>query len=768
MRIPDSLDTDALLRSTMRMARRAGGIGRRVSLALLVLVGAVATAPADTATGQAGSNGRPKIGLVLGGGGARGAAHIGVLRVLERERIPIDYVAGTSMGAIVGGLYASGLSADQIEQVLKSIDWGDAFNDRSPRVDRPFVRKRDDDNYLVKRDLGLGDDGQVRFPAGLIAGQKIDLILKSSTLHVDRIDDFDHLPTPFRAIATDILTGEEVVLSHGDLARSIRASMSVPAIFSPVEIDGRLLVDGGVANNVPVSVVRQMGADIVIAVDVGSPPLTRAELSSVFGITSQLTWILTARNTAAQIASLKKTDTFIQPQLGTFSSAGFDEAPTVIPLGEEAAQQQVAQLRPRGVSKAAYEAHLAARASRREADPVIEFVRVENDSSLSDGIIESRLTQRVGEPLDSARMDQDIALIFGLGNFESVRYAVVNEGGRTGVVVRANEKSWGPNFIQAGIQLSQTDNGDSTFNIGGQIRRPGINALNGELRLAMQIGGDPAISVGLYQPLDEQSRWFVAPRAFAGSTDYNLFAGGDRIAEYRVRSFGAELAGGYNFDTWGELAGGLRWFTGDAELRTGDPALPDYDFDGGEAFARFTVDTLDDVNFPRAGVFGSVDWVSSQTALGADTEFDKVEAGLVYARSWDRDTLNAAARIGWTASGDLPIQSLYQLGGPFRLSGLDSNALSGQYLGFGRLTYFRRVNDFQLMPAYLGGSLEAGNAWLDRDDVGLGDLWYGANLFFGVDTPIGPLYLGGGYSQGGSGDGGQFAGFLLLGRTLRY
>lgn len=766
MSMPDTLAADSSPLPSLRRAARRLSQASLLAAALLALLAAALATPAFAAPGSGAA--RPKIGLVLGGGGARGAAHIGVLRVLERERIPIDYVAGTSMGAIVGGLYASGLSADQIEQVLNNIDWNDAFDDKSPRVDRPFVRKRDDDNYLVKRDLGLDDDLQVRFPAGLISGQKIDLILKASTLHVDRIDDFDDLPTPFRAIATDILTGQEVVLSHGDLARSIRASMSVPAIFAPVEIDGKLLVDGGVANNVPVNVVRRMGADIVIAVDVGSPSLTREQLNSVFGITNQLTWILTARNTEVQIASLKKTDTFIQPQLGEFSSANFNGARTVIPIGEEAAQNEVAQLRPNGVSKDAYAAHLAARASRREPDPVIEFVRVENDSSLSDGIIESRLTQPVGEPLDAARMDRDIGLIFGLGNFESVDYAVVNESGKTGVVVRAREKSWGPNFIQAGIQLSQTDNGDSTFNIGGQIRRPGINALNGELRFGLQIGADPAISVGLYQPLDVQNRWFVAPRAFAGSTDYNLFAGGDRIAEYRVRSFGGELAGGYNFDTWGELSAGLRWYHGDAELRTGSPLLPEYDFTGGEAFLRFTADTLDDVNFPREGLLGGVDWVSSQTALGADDDFDKIEAGLVYAKSWDRDTLNAAARVGWTASGDLPIQNLFQLGGPFRLSGLDSNALSGQYLGFARLTYFRRVNDFQLMPAYLGASLEAGNAWMDRSDAGVNDLVYGGNLFFGVDTPIGPLYLGGGYSQGGPVDGGQFAGFLLLGRALRY
>jgi NTE family protein len=756
-------------RHTIRPSTRSRGHSTPGTpwLVALVLACLCCAAPAP-ATVADGAMSRPKIGLVLGGGGARGAAHIGVLRVLERERIPIDYVAGTSMGAIVGGLYASGLSADEIERVLNSIDWDDAFVDKSPRADRPFIRKRDDENYLVKRDIGFGDDMRVRFPAGLVEGQKIDLILKANTLHVDRIDSFDELPTPFRAIATDILTGQAVVLSHGDLARSIRASMSVPAIFSPVEIGGKLLVDGGVANNVPVDVVRQMGADVVIAVDVGSPALTREQLTSVFGITNQLTWILTARNAEAQIASLKKTDTFLRPDLGDFSSANFSSAGTVIPAGEAAARAQGATLRRHGVSGERYAAYLADRSSRRDGPPVIEFVRVENDSRISAGAIEARLTQRVGEPLDTKAMDRDISLIFGLGNFESVRYTVVNEGGKTGVVVRASEKSWGPNFIQFGMQLSQTDNGDSGFNIGAQLRRPAINALNGELRTALQIGRDPAIGVELYQPLDEQARWFVSPRAFAQATDYNLFSGTDRIAQYRVGRWGAEVAGGQNFGTWGELRGGLRWYAGDASLRTGDPSLPDYDFRGGEGFVKLTVDTLDDLNFPREGVFAQIDWLGSREGLGADTDFDQLGAVLAYSTSADRDTLTAVAQFGWTLDGDVPVQNLFQLGGPFRLSGLDSNSLSGQYAAFGRLTYSRRVNDFQLMPAYLGASLEVGNAWMDRDDIRFNNLVYGGNLYFGVDTPIGPIYLGAGYADGGPADGGQFAGFLQLGKVLRY
>jgi len=245
---------------------------------------------------------RPKIGLALGGGGARGCAHVGVLRVLDKMHIPIDYIAGTSMGAVVGGLYASGLSVDEIERALVTTDWNDALADRTRYRELTFRRKDDENRYLTSFDAGLHGI-RLALPSGLRSAQKLRFLLQSYLIPVAGVHDFSKLPIPFKAVASDIETGDAVVLDHGDLAAAIRASMSIPGVFSPMEMDGHLLVDGGITDNIPVDVARGMGADIVIAVDVGSPLLKREQLGSMVAVTNQVLTILTRRNMAPQIAA---------------------------------------------------------------------------------------------------------------------------------------------------------------------------------------------------------------------------------------------------------------------------------------------------------------------------------------------------------------------------------------------------------------------------------------------------------------------------------
>jgi NTE family protein len=310
-------------------ANRGLGLVRIFFLPLLAIAGLTVAPHAAFATDSVAQEAKPtarqKIGLVLGGGGARGSAHVGVLKVIEELRIPIDYIAGNSMGAIVGGLYASGMTPDQIAHELKTIDWDDTFNDDPARPDRTFRRKRDDDFYLAKARLGMRD-GEVQFPFGLIQGQKFDLHLSRLTLRSAKTHDFNKLPTPFRAVATDIETGQEVVLQSGNLARSIRASMAVPGGFDPVEIDGKLLVDGLVVNNVPVNIARDMGADIVIVVDVGSGLSKREDIKGVLSVVGQLTNILSQRNVDLQLATLKPNDIFIMPELGKLGAGDFNKA----------------------------------------------------------------------------------------------------------------------------------------------------------------------------------------------------------------------------------------------------------------------------------------------------------------------------------------------------------------------------------------------------------------------------------------------------------
>lgn len=699
---------------------------------------------------------RPKIGLVLGGGGARGSAHVGVLKVLEEMRIPVDFVAGNSMGAIVGGLYASGMTPAQIEHELKTIDWVDVFDDAPPRPERSFRRKRDDDLYLVKPKMGFSD-GEVKLPLALIQGQKFDLQLSRLTLPVADVRDFDRLPIPFRAVAADIETGHEVVLKSGDLARAVRASMAVPGAFDPVEIDGRLLVDGLVANNVPVNVARDMGADIVIVVDVGSGLFTREEIRGFVDVVAQLSNILSERNVERQLATLKPHDILIKPQLGKLGAGDFDKAAMGIARGEKAARERLADLARLSVSPDAYRQYMAGRGSRAAA-PVVQFVRLENQSRIADAAILAHFSLKPGDALDSARLERDIGIIYGLDVFESVRYEVVNEDGKTGVVLHAREKAWGPNYLQFGIRLADTFQGDSSYTLGVLYTMTAINELNGEVRLGLQVGEDLTAAAEWYQPIDVASRYFVNTGVAARREQFSIFEGDDIVSEYNILRGGFNLAAGRELGRWGEARIGYRWSRGEADVSIGDPALDDYEFTNAELYARLFVDTLDNVYFPTHGDKGVLEFASSREALGSDTQYD--QAMLSYARAFTRgrSSLVGGVRFNYTFDDEAPPESLFRTGGFLRLSGFRPNQLSGSYSGEITLVGYRRILDARLLPAYLGASIEYGNVWQDKDDIAFDNAILNGSVFVGADTPIGPLYVGLGMAEGG-----RYTGFFYLG-----
>ena len=379
------------------------------AFALLV----VALAPAVNAADDSAAPARPRIGLVLGGGGARGAAHVGVLKVLEELRIPVDYVVGTSMGSIVGGLYASGMNSQQIEQILQAMDWNDVFEDYPSREQRSFHRKQDDRTYAFKVKPGF-NHGKIQIPLAYIRGQKLDLVLSRLSLSAFEVKDFDHLPIPYRAVATDIETGKEVVLATGSLAQAIRASMAVPAAFDPVEINGRLLVDGGLANNVPVSVARDMGADVLIVVDVGSGLYSRDQITNALDVTGQLANFLFTLNTEQQLKTLGTRDVLIRPPLGDIGGGSFERAAEAIPIGERAARESTEALRRYSLSPEEYARYLASHNVPQANAPVIDFVRVDNHSRLGDAVIAERISAEPGQRLDLDRLEKDIGRVYGL------------------------------------------------------------------------------------------------------------------------------------------------------------------------------------------------------------------------------------------------------------------------------------------------------------------------------------------------------------------
>jgi NTE family protein len=698
---------------------------------------------------------RPSIGLVLSGGGARGGAHVGVLRALEELGVPVDVIAGTSIGAIIGGFYASGMSADEIESVIGTIDWDAAFIEDAPRDLIAFRRKRDHDLFLVDEKPGL-NDGELELPLGVVQGQVIDLILTEQTLPVAHIDNFDQLPIPFRAIATDITSGESVILSSGNLAAAIRASMSVPAVISPIEIDGRLLVDGGVSMNLPIEVAQQMGADVVIAVDVGSPMLARDELTSVLSITEQLTNLLMKRGVDEQLRNMREDDLLIVPEFEEhLNSAGFSQMGETIAIGYAAAMAHMQTLAAYAVDEADYVAYQASVAGPEQPiAPTIDFLRLRNNSSISDAIIERHLRGiAIGQPLDVAAVEDAVNRVYGMELYQNVRYILVTQGEQTGLEFQLDERSWGPNYVQMGLQFSAAGDENVMFGLSASYLSTQINEHNGEWRATATLGDEPALRTTFHQPFGREGQYFFQPSFRLESEIYNVFENSQRVAELQLREAALEFAVGRELATWGEIRAGVRSSSGSFNFEVGDPTLvPSEDYDEGEIFARFSVDTLDDRAFPRSGGIAALEWRGSRPEqLGADVDFDQVSLSGSYAKSWDRYTLLTRLRYDATTSGTAPVNGLYRLGGFLDLSGLNQNELSGQNAARVGAILYRRINNLAFLPAFAGVSLEVGNVWEHRSEMSAGSSLVGGSIWVGVETPVGPIYAGYGRAESNGG-----------------
>lgn len=707
-----------------------------VLLVLSVSLVMAADKTADTSTTAQ----RPRIGLVLGGGGARGAAHVGALKVLEELRIPVDYVVGTSMGSIVGGLYASGMNAQEIEREMRSMDWDYLFQDAPSRADRSFRRKSDDYLYAFKAKPGF-NNGMVEIPLAYIRGQKLDLELNRLTLSVVNVKDFNRLPIPYRAVATDVATGKPVVLASGNLSKSIRASMAVPAAFDPVEINGRLLIDGGIANNVPVNVARDMGADVLIVVDVGTGLYKRKEITSALSMTGQLANYLFTLNTEQQLKTLGPGDVLIRPQLGDIGGGSFDRVADTFPIGERAARVEIEGLRRYSLSPEDYARHVAKQTRPQQGAPVIDQVRIENQSQVGDAVIAARISAKPGKSLDVKQLEEDIGQVYGLEIFESVRYDVVREDDKDILEITAKEKSWGPGYLQFGLAASNNLEGENIFKLGAIYTLTEINALNGEWRLGGQVGDEPAIVAELHQPLDPLSRYFINGRVGYGKTNHNIFDdAGYKNSIYQLSTTQLNLAVGREFGTWGEIRLGYHREHGQAEVISG-VAAPTEDVDLGDVFLRLSDDKLDNVNFPREGHLGRIEYRVAREGFGASTNYEQATLDYFHAFTWDRNTLAGRFHGYSTVEGTAPLAAQAQLGGFMRLSGLQENQLSGQDAGLIALSYMRSIVEIQFFTSYVGATLELGNVWQDSNDISIDNSITAGSVFLGMDTPIGPLYL---------------------------
>lgn len=713
---------------------------------------------------------RPKVAVVLAGGGAKGAAHIGVLKALEEMKIPVDIITGTSMGAYVGGLYAVGMSASEIESFIYSVDWNNGYRDRVDRSQRRVRDKEYEDRYQINTDLGLRF-GEIRAPTGVVQGQNMLRILRETTGNLGRFDSFDQLAIPYRSVATDILALEEVVIGNGYLVDAMMASMSVPGALPPYELNGHLLVDGGVVNNMPVDVARAMGADVVIAVDISTDYKTAEDFTGLFIVADQLSNYLVRRSTQQQVDGLQEQDVYIRPNVGQMETVEFDKMPSAFQSGYEITHELKSKLKGLSLSSADYQRYIDHKQQVRKTliygdERVVDEIVIVNNTHYSDVLLTNRMHLETGRRISTQEIENAVESLYALDRFELVTYQYEQVQDTTQLVFTVNEKSWGPNYLNFRFFLEDDFDTDSQYGIGISTNFTKLNSHGAELAFNLEMGTDKLIEAELYSPVLSSQQLFVSGRMVYRNDGRNLplndfqnpdIAAVDDFFPVSYSDFTSEISLGIQPTLWQELRFGGRYSTGSIELSTLASA-GDLDFDRLGLFAKYRLDTLDDFAFPTRGLLVDLEYLVSHdkspdddSFLNADGSVEdtvyEISARVKGAVSHQRHTLVGNAEYSFVESKNstIPLDPR-EIGGFLNLSGIPRNSLIGQDLFFTSLVYRYKWfdNDFGLFeaPVYIGASVEHGGVWSDNDlSLGKAPLYNAGSVFFGVDSPIGPIML---------------------------
>jgi NTE family protein len=738
--------------------RSPRGFAAALGLAMLAISPSICAVdtPAPRASGTP-----PRIAVALSGGGARGIAHVGVLKVLDEMRIPVSCITGTSMGAIVSGAFAVGRTPAEIEKMVLDTNWAEIFRDNPPRAEIAVRRKIDDYKTLFAPEFGV-KDGKLALPKGIIAGVSIEAFLRVVADPANGINDFDKLPVPYRAVATDIETGEAVVLSHGNVAEAMRASMSVPGAITPVSMDGHLLVDGMIANNLPIDQARKLCGDVVIAVNIGTPPLKRDEITSALAVVNQMMAFLGKQTVDEQIKSLGPDDVLIVPDLGDISVAKYDRAKDAIRIGEEATRKMASSLTRYSMPPEQYAALRAKQAASKVALGTVDEIRFEGLERTNPEVLRGLVETKPGEPLDQEKIGADMRRIYGRGDFEGIDSQVIGSaGGPRALVFTPREKYWGPDYLRFGLGLESDFQGDNAFNLLVQYRKTWLNRLGGEWLTEAQVGQDMHLYSEWYQPLNERGVWVASLYGQVGQTTRGVFQGDDKIAEYLISSARGGVDLGVNLGTVGGLRIGPQWTEVHARVDTGDPVLPSVRELTAGGRLVFTLDALDHAWYPQDGYNTTLTYYGATKDLGSAVNYQRLEARGTLARSWGSHTLNLAVSGGTDFGTNMPAYETFALGGPLRLSGFRLNQFSGREYAFGRLMYYNRILPLPEIlgsGVFAGASAEVGNIRDRADGLPSPGTQYSGSLFLGAQTVAGPGYLGVGF-----GNNGAFSLYLLLG-----
>ena len=707
-----------------------------LALAGCVVCSPVSFAADDGVQSPATTSSRPRVGLVLAGGGAKGGAHVGVLKALEEMNVPIDCIAGTSMGALVGGGYASGIPAAGLEKFVTGIDWKTVVGGAGRRDLQTIEQKRAGVTYSNDIEMGLKDK-RVLLPAGIVNTSSIEDLLRTYVARSRAQADFDKLPIPFRAVATDMVTGKMVVLDSGDLATAMRASMAIPGAFAPVVMDKYILSDGGMVRNIPVDVARDLCADVVIVVNLVEEELKPEQLQTATQLVLRSSDVGIMANENLQLESLTAQDIRIDVIMGDITTADFERVPETIPLGEKAARGMVDKLARLAVPAAEYQAWRTAVTAGQNIEVRLADVRYEGLQRVNPEYLKQRAEVKPGDDVDTAAISAEAKRMSALQEFESVEYRLTGDPNNPTLEWWPKEKTYGPNYLKFDLGLYGSEGGDLGFVVYAKHTRTWLNSLGAEWRNEVQLGYFNNLSTSLYQPLDIAQRFFVEPKLFWTRSWEDVFYDNERLARYKFSDVGGMLDVGVNLNDDAQVRAGYLYTRRKASVETGSPILPeDERYDAGLTLTA-TYDSRDTPFNPTRGVAAALEYAYVDDALGADVDWERLELGVGLALPVRSDVVWMTLAGGTDLNSSIPPDRYFMLGGPGSFPGFELGELRLTDYWTASGSYLWKIADLMSIRGqalYAGVRLEAGQVFGRLESLVLpgfddDELIYGGSLY---------------------------------------
>ena len=687
---------------------------------------------------------RPRVGLVLAGGGAKGGAHVGVLKVLEEMHVPIDCIAGTSMGALAGGGYASGIPADQMQTFLDGIDWKRVVGGVGTRGLKPIEEKRQGVTYSNQLQLGI-QNSQIVFAPGLFNTSAIDDLLRGFVGKAREQADFSRLPIPFRAVATDMVSGRMVVLDHGDLATAMRASMALPGVFAPVTRDKEILADGGLVRNIPVDVARSLCADVVIVVNLVSPPADPDELKAPGQLLGRTVELMIEANERLQLQSLTPQDVRIDVPMGDIGTGDFERMSETIALGVAAARSVAPQIARYAVSPQEYVAWRSKVTSDQGIESRVDTIKFAKMKRVNPQYLDQLAGIKPGDTVTTETLSQSVQRMAAVEDIDSVSYELTGDPAHATLEWLPYEKSWAPDYIKVDLGMYASTSGDDrSFALYLQHDRTWINSLGAQWRNEIQFGTDQFLSTSFYQPLDVAQRFFVEPKAFGNQVFENVFYDGNNVARYQFGDLGGRLDFGVNLGNVAQVRVGYLATQRSAEVETGSPLLPQLHVRDAGIATSAVLDTRDTPFGATRGVVAELEYLKSDAAFGAQRDWQRAEFGVGFALPFRSDILRVAVAGGSNLGSNLPADRLFTLGGPVSLAGEELDAL--RVAGYWTLSasYLWQIKDIFALRGqalYAGVRLQDIEVYQSIDDNSHGQIG-SVSVFITGRTLVGPVTLG--------------------------